>query len=90
MHVISTLTGILEQALHVDPKSSLQEIVQAMFNVTPHYDLIGEQGLDHDKTYEIGVFVENREIGRGTGSSKKKAQSKAAENALERKSNWEK
>ena len=90
VHVISTLANIFDQDLHVDPKSHLQEIVQSMYNVTPHYDLIAEHGLDHDKTYEIGVYVSEREIGRGIGSSKKKAQSKAAENALERSAEWEK
>ncbi len=90
IHVISTLKQILDEELHVDPKSNLQELIQAMYNVTPHYDLIGDHGLDHDKTYEIGAYVLDREIGRGVGSSKKKAQSKAAENALERKKEWEK
>jgi ribonuclease III len=90
VHVISTLKDILDQALHVDPKSHLQELVQAMYGVTPRYELIAEHGMDHDKTYEIGVYVDSREVGRGMGSSKKKGQSQAAENALARKAEWEK
>lgn len=87
-HVLSTLSSIFEGELHIDPKSNLQEIIQAAHFVTPHYDLLGETGADHDKIYTIGVYLGEKLIGQGTGTSKKKAQSSAAENALERKDEW--
>ena len=88
--VFSTLDTILRDSLYVDPKSHLQEIIQATYGVTPHYELLSESGADHDKDYEIGVYIESRLIGVGNGTSKKKAQSHAAEVALEKKSEWEK
>lgn len=87
-YVISTLEDILKESLHVDPKSHLQEIIQAKHAITPRYDLLSEIGADHDKMYEIGVYLGEKHIGTGTGSSKKKAQSVAAENALQRMSEW--
>ena len=77
-HVISTLPAILEGALHVDPKSHLQEIIQATHNITPHYELLSESGADHDKIYCIGAYLGDVLIGEGSGTSKKKAQSVAA------------
>lgn len=87
-HVISTLSRIFEWELHIDPKSNLQEIIQATHFVTPHYNLLSETGADHDKIYTIWAYLGDRLIGQGTGTSKKKAQSAAAENALERKHEW--
>lgn len=87
-HVISTLPSILESDLHIDPKSNLQEIIQAKYFVTPTYDTLSETGADHDKIYTIGVYLNEIQIGQGTGTSKKKAQSAAAENALSQKSIW--
>lgn len=52
-HVLSTLSHILEGELHIDPKSNLQEIIQATHFVTPHYELLQETGADHDKIYTI-------------------------------------
>lgn len=52
-HVLSTLSGIFAGELHIDPKSNLQEIIQATHFVTPHYELLGETGADHDKIYTI-------------------------------------
>ncbi|MDD2487424.1 MAG: ribonuclease III [Candidatus Gracilibacteria bacterium] len=87
-HIFSTLSEIMENKLHIDPKSYLQEIVQSKYNVTPNYEVISESGMDHEKNYLIGVYFDEKKIGEGTGSSKKKAQKNAAENALENLSEW--
>ncbi len=79
---------ILEASLHVDPKSKLQEISQAKFGSAPEYELVSESGADHEKTYEIVVKVGGKAVGKGSGTSKKKAQSLAAENALSKESEW--
>lgn len=86
--VLSGVDRILSDSLHVDPKSRLQEISQAVFSSPPEYELVSEFGSDHEKTYEVAVKVVGKEIARGVGSSKKKAQSVAAEAALARESEW--
>ena len=46
------------------------------------YEVVGESGPDHDKHYVCAVKIDNNIMGRGEGSSKKKAEIKAAEDAL--------
>jgi ribonuclease-3 len=87
-YVLSGIDTILSESLHVDPKSRLQEISQAIFFVPPEYCLLSEEGADHDKTYRIAVMIAGRIVGEGVGTSKKKAQSVAAENALLREKEW--
>lgn len=89
-HVFSTLSEILEKALHVDPKSSLQEIAQAKYGITPAYEVLAESGSDHNKSYTVGAYIGANQVGNGTGTSKKKAQEDAAENALSLQKIWEK
>ena len=65
-----------------DYKTSLQELTQAEYGVTPTYVLIGTSGPDHDKTFEVAVTLDNKEIAVAKGKSKKAAQQDAAEIAL--------
>ena len=48
------------------------------------YALIGETGPDHDKQFEVSVSLNGREVGRGVGSSKKRAEQDAARAAMEK------
>ena len=80
-NVYSTLPHILENKLFKDFKTLLQEYAQAERDITPHYELLGEQWPDHDKVFLIGAFLEKEKIWEWTGSSKKKWQESAAENA---------
>ncbi|MDA3052209.1 ribonuclease III [Campylobacter sp. JMF_01 NE2] len=66
-----------------DYKTSLQEITQAKFGVTPEYRLLGSTGPDHKKSFEMAVFVGGKEFARDIGSSKKEAEQKAAKIAIE-------
>ena len=66
-----------------DPKSTLQEKVQSLGQASPFYQTIRETGLDHDKTFEIAVYVNNKELATGTGRNKQEAEQKAAQKALE-------
>lgn len=68
----------------VDYKSRLQELVQARWQVTPAYRLIEAVGPDHDKNFTIEVLAGDTVLGRGTGKSKKSAETEAARSALER------
>lgn len=87
-YIFSTLDRIIENSLHVDPKSYLQELVQSKFNVTPTYEVLSESGMDHEKIYIIWVMLDNKKIWSWTWSSKKKAQKSAAEDAIAKKEDW--
>ncbi len=69
--------------LFKDFKTTLQELTQAEFGVTPDYKLIGTSGPDHKKEFEIAVFIQEKEYAKAKGKSKKIAQQEAAFIALE-------
>ena len=67
-----------------DYKTKLQEIVQKQKNpVNVEYVLAKESGPDHDKRFEINLKINKKIVGYGFGKSKKRAEQKAAKNALE-------
>jgi len=65
-----------------DYKTALQELTQAEYGVTPTYVLVSTSGPDHDKTFEVAVTLDDKEIAVAKGKSKKAAQQDAAEIAL--------
>lgn len=65
-----------------DYKSRLQELVQKLFNATPVYEIISEQGPDHVKTFETQVIINEQRYGTGHGGNKKTAEQQAARQAL--------
>ncbi len=65
----------------MDPKSHLQEIVQEAKGLL-EYEIVSESGPDHNKRYVCEVRIDNNVMGRGEGSSKKKAEIEAAADAL--------
>lgn len=67
-----------------NPKGALQEILQAISDEAPQYQVLSATGPDHDRCFECAVFHKGEEIGRGTGKSKKLAESQAATAALTR------
>jgi len=71
------------QTLSKDYKTALQELTQATHGVTPNYVVLQTFGPDHKKEFEIAVVLENRQIATAQGKSKKDAQQKAAQIALE-------
>lgn len=77
------LSEILEKELYRDAKSKLQEVSQEENGITPVYKVLSELGPDHAKHFTIGVYLENKLIGKGSGSSKQEAEQKAANKALE-------
>lgn len=70
-------------AMDRDYKTRLQEFCQARYGRAPGYRLVAESGPDHDKTFEVEISVGNRPLGRGRGRSKKEAEQRAAQDALE-------
>jgi ribonuclease-3 len=71
------------QSLSKDYKTALQELTQATHGVTPQYEMLGSSGPDHKKEFEIAVILDDKTIATARGKSKKEAQQKAAEIALE-------
>ncbi|ARU49687.1 ribonuclease III [Sulfurospirillum diekertiae] len=70
-------------AIFRDHKTTLQELTQAHFGMTPEYRLVRSFGPDHKKEFEIAVSVRGRDLSVASGKSKKEAQQKAAMLALE-------
>ena len=66
-----------------DEKTMLQEKLQVNGTVEIRYELIGQEGPPHDRTFTMAVFCDGKELARGTGKSKKAAQKAAAACALE-------
>lgn len=80
--VVETFDEILKTGSWLDPKSKYQEVVQSDEGHTPQYRVLSEEGPDHDKTFTVGVFVNDELRAKGTGPSKQNAQVTAAEKAL--------
>ncbi|MDR2524068.1 MAG: ribonuclease III [Candidatus Nomurabacteria bacterium] len=81
-NILSKLDTILADESWRDPKSHLQEVSQRVDNQMPKYQVLEEDGPDHDKIFVIGVYVDGKLRGRGSGTSKQMAQQEAAKQAL--------
>ena len=66
-----------------DYKTALQELTQAKFGVTPEYLLLGSSGPDHKKSFEMAALVGGRRLSSAVGASKKEAEQKCAQIAIE-------
>lgn len=67
-----------------DYKNELQEFSQGKYKELPIYELIAEEGMDHNKNFTISVKIQGiSKVGHGTGFSKKEAEKNAAKNLLE-------
>ena len=69
---------------NVDYKTALQELVQQKKNQVLAYTLTGESGPDHNKQFSVEVRLNDRVVGEGVGSSKKRAEQDAARVAMEK------
>ena len=67
----------------LDPKSHLQEFVQARHEPLPQYRVIDARGPDHRRTFTVEVLLEDRVAGVGVARRKVDAERKAAAKALE-------
>lgn len=72
------LNDIEHKQLFYDSKTILQEMVQSQGEEALVYELLGEKGPDHNKTFEVRALIGTEEIGRGTGRTKKAAEAMAA------------
>ncbi len=72
------------QSLSRDYKTALQELTQSSHGITPTYELLRSYGPDHQKEFEIAIILHGETIATAQGKSKKEAQQKAAQIALEK------
>jgi ribonuclease-3 len=69
--------------LYSDYKTMLQEKLQKKYHtVSIEYEIVGESGPDHDKTFTVEVSVRGRVLGRGSGRNKKEAEQAAAKDVI--------
>lgn len=68
--------------MYNDNKSTLQELVQSLKLGAVRYETCGESGPEHDKMFKVRVFVADKNMGEGTGRTKKSAEQQAAYHAV--------
>ncbi len=85
--VLDQLLGEIESAVDVGPggnfKAALQQLAVSRFGELPRYRVASESGPDHAKVFEVEAVVAGRAFAAARGRSKKDAEQRAAENALE-------
>mgnify|MGYP001829194742 FL=1 len=87
-HIIPFFKPRLEQcdpdAVIKDPKTRLQEYLQARGNALPEYTVLTISGEAHQQTFQVECRLSELDIvSIGEGSSRRKAEQQAAEQALE-------
>lgn len=85
--LFSKIDEYVQRKAFKDPKSLLQEYVQARKQSFPIYKVLHEEGPPHAKIFTVGVFVNNELLGEGVGKSKQEAEEKAAQIALKKLEN---
>ncbi len=76
------LNDMEHKQLFYDSKTILQELVQSMGEEPLSYEILKEEGPDHNKVFEVRAMLGSREIGRGSGRTKKAAEQTAAYKAI--------
>lgn len=79
------LDEIVGKRLWQDAKSRFQEEAQERTGITPNYEVVKESGPDHDKSFEVGVYIGSEIVAKGSGRSKQDAEQAAAQEGLLRK-----
>lgn len=77
-YIYTSLDEILRNNLTKDYKTMIQEYSQSKFDITPSYQVLSESWPDHDKTFEVWVYLWDKIVWIWFWSSKKKAQEKSA------------
>lgn len=82
-YLIKELPRIIEKGLFRDAKSHFQEEAQERVRITPIYKVLKEWGPDHARHFISGIFLGEKLIAKGEGSSKQESEEVAAQKALE-------
>ena len=80
--ILVRLKELLAQGAQHDDKSLFQQKAQEETGITPHYDVLKEEGPDHDKSFTCAVFLEKEKVAEGNGNSKQRAEQAAAHEGL--------
>ncbi len=80
--ILNFLVKDIQIERYYDSKTLLQELTQSRFDTLPKYSVLGIKGLEHEKTFIVGVFVNDKIVGIGEGKSKKEAEKEAAKAAI--------
>ena len=83
------LQEVVSRGIKTDYKSRLQELIQSRWQETPAYYLVEAVGPPHEQRFTIEVRGGDTVLGRGSGKSKKAAETEAARLALEQFTNFE-
>jgi ribonuclease-3 len=80
--LIPAAEPIVAERRFKDDKTIFQEVVQARLAQTPIYQIVAAEGPSHQRTYTVEVRIGDLVAGRGTGTSKQRAELAAARDAL--------
>ena len=75
--------GDCSETGETDFKSELQQLTQAKGHPVPVYQTVSQSGPPHDPTFLSAVLLEGKELARGEGKSKKRAEQEAARAAVQ-------
>ncbi len=81
-HFEGDLTTLVKEPLH-NWKAELQDYSQKLYQKPPIYKVERETGPDHSKMFHVVAYLDDKEVGKGIGASKKEAEQAAAKDALE-------
>lgn len=82
--ILVNVDATLQERVHRNYKSLLQETLQARYKVPPRYKVSFTTGPDHARRFTVKVTLKGTVLGVGSGTSKKQAEQRAAESALAR------
>ena len=83
------LARVVEEPIDINPKGHLQELLQSISPRSPVYEVLSQTGPEHDKRFVVQAVWEGIVLGKGSGKSKKQADTAAAEEAMQLK-RWKK
>src|SRR5436305_153180 len=83
------LALLAEEPVDINPKGNLQELLQSISPRSPVYEVLSQTGPEHDKRFVVQAVWEGIVLGKGSGRSKKQAETAAAEEGMQLK-RWKK
>jgi ribonuclease-3 len=82
--LFSKESEILQSDIFQNPKTLLNEKIQELALTAPVYETLEEWGEIHKREFKIAVSAGGKQLGLGTGFSKKEAEQNAAKEALKK------
>ena len=83
VHFSDLLEDVSQKGVDNNYKSKLQEYSQKTYDVIPEYVVVSESGPEHNKFFNVQVFINEKSYGKGSGTNKKNAEQEAAKAAME-------